>query len=143
MMENKFKDIVKEKPDEVLLVMVYEFDQWNAEMLGAVRDELSQRNLLPADIDTRRQCLIEKEHGELSNGRQASLAGQIFGWLGCLGLFGLIIGYQHAYAKTRSKYTGKAYFTYDEPSRENGSYIFYTACTVTALSVLYKLITLF
>jgi hypothetical protein len=141
-MENKFETIVKEKSDAVLMEMVYEFERWDGEMLEAVEIELGKRDLLPADVKERRQFVVDKEDEILAKGKEASLAGQIFGWLGCLGLFGLIIGYNYAYSKARSRYTRKVYFKYDEPSRENGSYIFYTACTAFSLYLLYKLVTL-
>jgi hypothetical protein len=139
-MENKFLKVVKEKTDAVLLGMVYDFDKWDVEMLEAVETELANRSLMPDDIQERRQNLAEKEHEILARGREATLGGQIFGWLGCLGLFGLIIGYNYAYSKTRSRYTRKVYYKYDEPSRDNGSYIFYTACTAFTLYLLYKLV---
>ncbi len=141
-MENKFLSIVKEKTDAVLIAMVYEFDKWDSEMLEAVETELAGRGLMPDDVKERRQNLVEQEHELLAKGREASLAGQIFGWLGCLGFFGLIIGYNYAFSKTRSRYTRKAYYKYDETSRENGSYIFYTACTAFTLYLLYKIVTL-
>jgi uncharacterized membrane protein len=73
---------------------------------------------------------------------EASAGGQIMGWTGVPGLIGLIIGYNFAYATTRSKYTQKKYFTYDEDSRENGKYIFQTALAVLIMSVVYFLLKL-
>lgn len=139
-MDNKFTSIVHEKTSEELLTIVYQFDQWDSEMLQAVEKELLQRQLLPEDISIRKQEMIEKETLDMEQGKQASLAGQILGWFGVLGLLGICIGYNYAFSKTRSKYTGKKYYKYDEPSRENGTYIFYTSLTILILYILYKLL---
>ncbi|MBC7510700.1 MAG: hypothetical protein H7320_18430 [Ferruginibacter sp.] len=72
-----------------------------------------------------------------SKGKQPRLQDKFFGWLGVPGFIGLIIGYNYAFSKTKSKYTGKRYYTYDEPSRDNGTFIsiflyqysFFTYCT--------------
>ena len=141
-MENKFQSIVKEKPNEELLVMVYQFDQWDSEMLIAVEEELKLRQILPDDIVKHKQEIIDNELSELSKGKEASLAGQIFGWLGVLGVLGLIIGYNYAFSKTKSKYTGEKFYKYDESSRDNGTYIFYTSLIAFILYFFYKLITL-
>lgn len=139
-MSNRFRQIVSEKSNEELLVMVYEFADWDAEMLSAVEAELKNRQLLPEDIATRKQELVEAEDAALLKGSEASLAGQIFGWLGVLGILGLIIGYHYAFSKVRSKYTQKVYDKYDADSRENGSYIFYTALTVFILTIVYTVL---
>ena len=140
-MENKFQTIVKEKSNEELLTMVYQFDEWDSEMLKAVELELQTRELLPDDITQRKKESIDKELEELTKGKEAGLAGQIFGWLGVLGIIGLIIGYNYAFSKSKSKYTGKEFYKYDEPSRENGRYIFYTSLIVFIIFFLYKLLT--
>lgn len=141
-MENKFQPIVKEKPDAELLTMVYQFDQWDTEMLRAVEGELQNRQILPEDIKIRKKEIIDKELADLAKGKDASLLGQIFGWLGVLGILGIIIGYNYAFSRTKSKYTGKEFYKYDAPSRENGTYIFYTSLAVFVLYFLYKLVTL-
>src|SRR5688572_12095315 len=129
-MDNNFIKTVKEKSSEELLSMVYAFDEWSSDMLRAVENELADRNILAEDVSIRKQELIDKDTARLEQGKAASLAGQIFGWLGVLGLIGLIIGYNYTFSKTKSKYTGKKYYTYDEPSRDNGSYIFYISISV-------------
>jgi hypothetical protein len=136
-MSNKFQPIVQEKSNEELLSMVYQFAEWDPEMLNAVEAELQKRNLLPDDIAVRKQQLIESEDIALSQGEEASIAGQIFGWLGVLGLIGLIIGYNYTFSKVRSKYTQKEYYKYDNDSRDNGRHIFYTSLTVFIFSILY------
>ena len=137
---NRFLDIAKEKSNEELLTMIYQFAEWDPEMLSAVETELQTRGLLPDDIAARKQELIEKEDLALTNGQEASLAGQIFGWFGVLGLLGLFIGYNYTFSKVRSKFTQKEYYKYDKPSRDNGSYIFYTSVAVFILSILYTCI---
>ena len=139
-MSNRFQQIVNEKSNEELLVMVYQFADWDAQMLEAAEDELKKRQLLPDDIAARKQELIETEDAVLSKGTEASLAGQIFGWIGVLGILGLIIGYNYAFSKARSKYTQKQYYKYDADSRENGSYIFYTALTVFIITIIYTVL---
>lgn len=138
-MNNTYLATVEHKTDEELLTMVYQFDEWNPDMLEAVEKELLRREMLPDDIATRKQEIIDSEAFYLEQGRPASLAGQIFGWLGVLGFIGLIIGYNYAFAKSKSKYTGKKYFKYDEASRENGNYIFYISLSVFIIYFLYKL----
>ena len=136
-MTNKCQTIVQEKANKELLTMVYQFAEWDPEMLEAVEAELQKRNILPDDIVNRKQALIESEDIKLSHGEEASVAGQFFGWLGVLGLIGLIIRYNYTFSKVRSKYTQKEYYKYDKDSRDNGRYIFYTSLTVFILSVFY------
>ena len=140
-MSDQFKATVQLKSNDELLKMVYEFDEWSPEMLIAVETELSERKLLPDDISNRKQQAITEEEELLTKGKEASLGGQIFGWIFVLGLIGLYIGYNYAYAKVRSKYTGKKYFEYDEASREVGSYIFYTSMAAFILGFMYVIVT--
>ncbi len=136
-----FRETVRDKSNDELLKMVYGFDEWSPEMLRAVEEELSKRNILPNDINTRKQQLIELEEAQLINGKQASPFGQIVGWLTVFGLFGILIGYHYAFSKTRSKYTGKEYYKYIDTSRKNGSYLFYTSICLSAIAIFYKIIT--
>ena len=136
---NSFIEIVKDKSDEDLLAMVYEFDQWSPEMLEAVEQELTKRNILPTDISTRRQEAIELEDIQLSQGKEASVLGQVVGWLTIFGLLGIFIGHNYAFSKVRSKYSDKQYFTYNDESRKNGSYMFYAALIVLFFSILYTI----
>jgi hypothetical protein len=140
-MSENFIQIVKEKSNEELLTMLYQFDEWDTAMLRAVETELDNRNILPADIQIRKQEIINDEDAVLTKGKAASVGGQILGWIGVLGLLGLIIGYSYTYAKAKSKYTGKTYFTYDKDTRDNGSYMFYIALTTHVLYIFYKLAT--
>ena len=136
-MDNRFQPIVSAKPNEELLTMVYQFTEWDPEMLEAVEVELEKRNILPADLAIRKQELIQQEDEELSRGEEASQAGLFFGWLLVLGLIGLYIGYNYTFSKTRSKYTQKEYYKYEPRSRENGKYIFYTSLAALILGSLY------
>ncbi len=138
-MNDTFQSIVKDKSDKELLSMVYQFDHWDIAMLHAVEVELRLRNILPVDVEERRQQLVKEEDERLSKGTAASIGGQLFGWLGVLGLFGLIIGYNYSFSKVRSVYTGKKYYQYDEDSRDNGRYIFYTSVIVHSLGICYVL----
>lgn len=140
-MTNQFTESVQQKSNDELLQMVYEFDEWSPAMLAAVETELSERQILPNDVSARKQQAVIAEDEVLTKGTEASLAGQIFGWIFVLGLIGLYIGYNYAYAKATSKYTGKKYFKYDEPSRENGSYIFYVSIAVLILGFIYAIAT--
>ena len=136
-MVNKFQHIVKEKNTEELLTMVYQFDQWDKKMLRAVEAELELRQQLPEDILVRKHELIKAEEEQLEKGKDATTLGLIIGWLSVLGLLGIIFGYGYSYSKTRSRYTGKRYFTYSEASRKHGSYILYTSIAVIIISVFY------
>ena len=138
-MENNFKDIVSQNSDDELLVMVYQFDQWDAEMLVAVEDELKLRGILPEDVSSKKNILIHKEDAFLSQGKEATFPQQFLGWIGVFGILGLIIGNHLAFAKTISKYTGKEYFKYDEASRESGRYMYYISITIIIAYCLYKI----
>ena len=138
-MENVFKDILVHHTDEELLTIVYQFTEWDAEMLMAVEDELKQRNILPADILIKKNTLIQKEDEFLSAGKEATFPQQFLGWIGIFGILGLIIGNHLAFAKTNSKYTGKEYFKYDEPSRESGRYMYYLSLTIIVVFCLYHI----
>ncbi len=139
-MEINFREIVKEKSDEDLLQMVYQVDQWDTEMLIAAENELSARNILPPDIQLRKEQMIIAEDKRLSKGKEASASGQILGWIGIFGILGLIIGYNYCYSKTKSLYTGKEYYTYNDVARENGNYIFIISITTHVLFIMYKFI---
>ena len=138
-MENEFKDIVVHYSNEELLSMVYQFTQWDAEMLLAAEDELKQRNILPDDILVKKNKLIQKEDEFLSEGKEATFPQQFLGWIGIFGVLGLIIGHHLAFAKTISKYTGKEYFKYDEPSRESGRYMYYLSLAMIVVFLLYNI----
>lgn len=142
-MQHHFENIVKEKSDEELLVIVYQFDLWDTGMLKTVGDELRTRGILPGDVAARRQQMVEDEDEKLLNGTAASIGGQIFGWLGVLGLFGLIIGYNYSFSKVRSRFTGKQYYQYDHDSRDNGKYIFYTSLIACSIEILYTFYSIF
>lgn len=138
---NNFRETVQNKSNDELLKMVYEFEEWSPEMLTTIEEELSKRNILPNDINIRKQQLIELEEEQLVKGKQASLFGQIIGWITVFGFFGILIGYQYAFSKTRSKYTSKEYYTYNDASRKNGSYLFYISICLFAITIFYKMIT--
>ncbi len=138
-MENEFKDTVVHHSTEELITMVYQFDQWDAAMLLAVEAELDERNMLPDDILIKKNKLIQKEDEYLSLGKEATFPQQFLGWIGIFGILGIIIGNHLAFAKTVSKYTGKEYFKYDNPSRESGRYMYYISITIIVVFCLYKL----
>jgi len=137
---NKFDEIVEIKTNDELLKMAYEFDEWSPDMLKTVEVELSKRNILPADINERKWQLVQKEDKLLAAGRDASTLGLIVGWVTVLGLFGIYMGYRYTFSKTKSRYTNKEYFTYNESSRKNGSYLFYTAVGGLICAMLYGLL---
>jgi hypothetical protein len=137
-MHNFYRDIVSQQSDEALLTMVYQFDQWDTDMLQAIEIELQNRNILPTDIASRKDELIYKEDKILSIGKEATFPQQFFGWIGIVGFLGLIIGYNLAFAKKISKYTGKEYFKYDDETRENGRYMYYISLTIIIVFALYK-----
>lgn len=138
-MDNDFSNLVVQYPSDELLTMVYQFEQWDDEMMAAVQNELAARNLLPADVSDRRNKVIEKEDEILSEGKVATFAQQFLGWIGVLGILGLIIGYELAFAKTTSSITNKQYFKYDEQSRESGRYMYYISLAIIIGFFLYKI----
>ncbi|MFN0083483.1 MAG: hypothetical protein ACKVOM_13315 [Ferruginibacter sp.] len=137
-MENDFSNLVVQYSSEELFTMVYQFDQWDDEMMAAVQNELAARNLLPDDVSERRSKVIEREDNMLSEGKDATFAQQFLGWIGVLGILGLIIGYELAFAKITSNLTDKEYFKYDEQSRESGRYMYYISLAVIIGFFLYK-----
>lgn len=137
-----FTDVVMSKTDEELLIMVYEVDKWGADMLNAVELELSNRNKLPPDIQVTRQQLIDQERILLEKGKEASLFGQIFGWLTVFGLGGIFIGYHYAYAKIKSKYTSATYYEYNEEVRRNGRNMFSLSLLLSSILIGYKILTI-
>ena len=142
-MINSYEDIVTLQSDEALLTIVYQFDQWDAEMLQAVELELQNRNILPTDIAARKNDIIYKEDKMLSIGKEATFPQQFLGWIGIVGFLGLIIGYNLAFAKNMSRYTGKEYFKYDDETRENGRYVYYISLTIIIVFVLYRVMNFF
>ena len=139
---NNFNEAAQSKSNTELLKMVYEFDEWSPEILNAVEQELLNRKILPTDLVLYKQNKIEMEDTELSKGKEAGLTGQIIGWLTVFGILGFAIGYNYAFSKVRSKYSAKQYFKYNDDSRKNGKYLFYTSLFLSAIVILYKVITL-
>ena len=137
---NKFDEIVGIKTNDELLKMAYEFDEWSPDMLKTVEVELSKRNILSADINEKKWQLVQKEDKLLAAGRDASTLGLIVGWVTVLGLLGIYMGYRYTFSKTKSRYTNKEYFTYNESSRKNGSYLFYTAIGGLICAMLYGIL---
>jgi len=135
-----FTEAVQGKSSDELLKMVYQFDQWSPSMLSTVESELLNRGILPTDIEQRKQKLIDAEAKILSKGKDASLTGQIIGWLTVFGLIGMMLGYNYAYSKVKSKYSEKSYFKYNEVSRKNGSYLFYTSLILSALTIFFYIL---
>jgi hypothetical protein len=138
-----FTESVQEKSDAELLKMVYEFDQWSPEMLSAIESELSVRKILPNDINTRKQELIKIESAQLSQGKEASLFGQILGWLTVFGFLGIAIGYNYAFSKIKSKYSDNLFYKYNEDSRKRGKVLFTCSIFLTIAAILYKVISAF
>lgn len=136
---SEFLETVKSKSDEELLKMVYEFDKWSPEMLTAVEQELRDRDLLPDDIAHRKQQLAQEEAAQLSVGKEASLFGQIIGWLLVFGPLGIAIGYNYAFAKVRSKYSDKTYFKYKEEVRKGGRLLLIASIFVTVVLTLARI----
>jgi len=131
-----FREAVTSKSNEELLKMVYEFDKWNAEMLTAVEQELAHRNILPADISSRKKQLAEAEDAQLSAGKEASPFGQILGWLTVFGPVGLVIGYNYAFSKATCKYSTKTYFKYNEETRKRGRFLMIASIFVMVVLIL-------
>ena len=138
-MENNASDLAVHYSSEELLIMVYQFDQWDDEMLAAIQYQLLLRNLLPDDVLEKRNKAIKREDEILSDGKEATFSQQFLGWVGILGVLGLIIGYDLAFAKTKSKYTGKEYWKYEEDSREIGRYMFFISIAIVVGYLLYKM----
>jgi len=140
-MTNNFQEIVENKSNDELLKIVYQFDEWSPEMLEAVEHELAIRNILPTDIIVKKQQLTEAEEEKLIKGKEASLIGQIIGWLAVFEFLGIFIGYYYSFSKERSKYTDKQYFRYNESSRKIGSYLFYSSMCLSVIAIFYKIMT--
>jgi hypothetical protein len=107
-------------------------------MLTSVEEELAKRNILPDDINARKQQLSETEDEQLLQGKEAGILGQVVGWLTVLGILGIFIGHYYRFSKVRNKYSGKQYYRYNEHSRRNGSYLFYTAIILLSIEIIYK-----
>ena len=137
---NNFSNEVESRSDNDLLKMVYEFDVWCPEMLEAIQTELIKRDKLPSDVNEQKQKLIEIEEIQLVDGKQASLVGEIVGWLTVFGLLGIYIGYNYSFSKVKSNYTNKEYYRYSEDSRKRGSYLFYTSIVLSILGIIYKIL---
>lgn len=136
---HSFNEILENKSNDELLRMVYEYEKWSPEMLASIEAELAKRNILPNDIKSRKEELIELEDTNLSTGKSASTIGLVIGWLTAFGLLGIFIAYHYSFSKVSNKYSGKQYFRYDESLRKNGSYLFYTSIILSTLGLLYRL----
>ena len=137
---NSFTEIAKVKSTNELVEIIYAIDEWDPKMIKACENELSLRNQLPADYETKKREIIDQGEAILAQGKQASMTGLIFGWLFILGLIGLYIGYHYSYSKVISKHTGRKYFEYNQESRKNGEYILYASIFGIILCLIYYII---
>lgn len=137
-MENNLAASVNYYSDEELLKMVYEFYEWDEDMLGAVQNELRLRSILPDDIIHKKNSAVTKEDTLLSAGKEANFSQQFLGWIGIIGILGIIIGYELYFSKTKSRFTDKEYFKYNEDSRESGRYMFYISLALVITFLFYK-----
>lgn len=138
-MDNNYQDIVAGYKDEELLLIVYQFDQWDTGMSIAVENELKLRNILPDDLQLKKNTLTQKEHDFLLIGKEATFSQQFLGWIGIVGILGIIIGYELYFSKIKSRYTDTEYFKYNEESRESGRFIFYLSMAFTVCFLAYKI----
>jgi hypothetical protein len=138
-MDNNYQDIVAGYKDEELLIMVYQFDQWDTEMLIAVENELNERNILPDNLQLKKNTLIQNEHEFLLIGKEATFSQQFLGWIGIVGILGIIIGYELYFSKTKSRYTDTEYFKYNVESRESGRFMFYISMAFIGCFLFYKI----
>ncbi len=134
----EYLNTLKDKSNEELLKMAYEFTTWSPEMLQGVEQELKDRKILPPDLKEKKDTAIIQEDVELTEGKQASLLGQVIGWVTLLGFLGVFIGYHYAFSKRKSSFTDKIYYTYNESSRTNGKYLFYISLTLFTLILIYR-----
>lgn len=134
-----FNELLENKSNDELLLMVYEYDKWSPEMLVSIETELTKRKILPNDIRSRKEKLMELEDGKLKVGRSASVIGLVIGWLTSFGLLGIFIGYNYSFSKAVNKYSGEKYFKYDESSRKNGTYLFYASIILSTLGLLFRI----
>ena len=139
----QFQEVVENKSNDELLKIVYQFDEWSPELLEAVEHELATRNILPTDISIRKQQTTEIEAEQLLKGKEASIIGQIVGWIAVFGFLGIFIGYHYPFSKVRSKYTNTQYFSYNEDSRKMGSYLFYSSICLSVIALFYKIFATF
>lgn len=138
-MNSDFQQQAAQFSDRQLLAIVYQFVEWDAEMLKAVEEELQNRNLLPEDVVEKKQAAFDREDNLLSEGKEASFSQLFLGWICILGLLGIFIGYHLAFAKVTGILSGKRYYKYNDESRENGKFMFYIAVSLAGVWVLYKL----
>ena len=139
----QFQEVVENKSNDELLKIVYQFDEWSPKMLEAIEHELATRNILPTDISIRKQQTTEIEEEQLLKGKEASIIGQIVGWIAVFGFLGIFIGYHYTFSKVRSKYTNTQYFRYNEDSRKMGSYLFYSSICLSVIALFYKIFATF
>ena len=139
-MEDDLQKFIAAHSDDELLKMVFRPDPLDPSLHRAAEEELKRRNTLPEDFEDRRKKIIDDEDEVLSDGRPASFPQEFFGWLGILGVLGIIIGYNLYFGKSVSQYTGKEYPRYDEMSRESGRYMFYVSLATHTLFILFKVV---
>jgi hypothetical protein len=140
---NDFRTAVQQKTDDELLKMINDFDSWNNEMILAVEEELTKRNVSYENVTKRKQERIANEDAALQQGIDNTGFPIVIAWIFAAGLIGLLLGYHYAFSKTKSKYTDKVYYKYDEKTRKSGSNICYTAFAIIAIVLLYKIVTLY
>jgi hypothetical protein len=139
---NGFAAIARTKTNAELLTMVYELHAWSPEMLQAIEAELAARNILPVELEARKQAMIDTMDAQLSMGKPASLAGQIIGWAAVLffGIIGFAIAYNYMYSKQKNLVTRKRYFIYNKASREMGMYMLYGSIAAFIIGVVYVVV---
>jgi hypothetical protein len=125
------------KADADLLRMIYDIDKWSPRMLNAVANELSKRGLLPDDIEAYRKKKIAEEEALLNNGKSANKMGLTIGWLTSFSIIGALIGYYYSQYTINSRYTGKAYYCYNNSSRKTATVMMVMSSILSVVSIVY------
>jgi len=136
---NELKDSIKNKSDQELEQMLFEMDLWNPEVLLEVESELKNRNKFPVDYRERLNILIEEEDKVLSDGKSASLTGQIIACITVFGLAGIYFGWSYNNSKVSNRYTGKEYYKYNPKTRVFGKYIFVISIIIALYGIFSRL----
>ncbi len=137
-MEDTLASTLINYTDDELIKIVYQFYEWDADMLVAVQNKLILRGKLSEDIISKKNMEIVKEDAFLSQGKEASFSQQFLGWIGIVDVLGIIIGYELYFSKIKSHFTTQKYFKYNEDSRESGWYMFYTSLAFMIGFFVYK-----
>jgi len=138
-MHGNFREQVTGKSNEELLEIYKNSEDYQAEFVKSVSEELIKRNIDTEKIDLDKQHRRKFAIEQLEKGKEGEQIYIILGFISAFlgGLIGIIMGYTYSQSK-QSTNSGETYYTYNENTRKKGTLMMIVGFFVLVLSLIWK-----